>query len=90
MTQYQLEVQISEIRSRYQALIAEKMQVIRQNKVQRIHHENEIMLIRSANCALQGDIEQLNLRMNDELLPLIKQHADLRAQNEAVNKQSYE
>ena len=90
MTQYQLEVQISEIRSRYQALVAEKMQVIRQNKVQRIHHENEIMLIRSANCALQGDIEQLNVRMNDELLPLIRQYADLRAQNEAENNSDHE
>ena len=90
MTQYQLEVQINEIRSRYQALVAEKMQVTRQNKVQRIHHENEIMLIRSANCALQGDIEQLNVRMNDELLPLIRQHADLRAQNEAENNSDHE
>lgn len=90
MTQYQLEVAISETRSRYQSLVAEKMQVIRQNKIRRMELEKEICDLRAESNRLQGDIEQLNVRMNDELLPLIKEHADLRAQNEAENQESHE
>ena len=90
MTQYQLEVKITEVRSRYQALVQEKMQVIRQNKIRQLELGKEINDLRVESNHLQGDIEQLNVRMNDELLPLIKEHADLRAQNEAENRQSNE
>lgn len=85
LTQYQLEVAINEVKNRYSAKMEEKNKVIRQNKVERIKHENEIMLIKAANCALQGEVEQLKLQMNEELYPLLKQHADLRAQNAADN-----
>ena len=85
MTQYQLEVAINEVKAHYQAQMEKKMQIIRQNVVQRIKHENEIMLIKATNCTLQGEVEHLKQQMNEELLPLLKQHADLRAQNEANN-----
>ncbi|MBR1922158.1 MAG: hypothetical protein IJ838_00190 [Paludibacteraceae bacterium] len=87
MTQYQLEVQIGETRNRYAALMQEKMQVIRQNKVRRLELEKQVSDIRKENNLLQGDVEQLKIRMNDELTPLIRLHADLRAQNEAENKE---
>ena len=90
MTQYQLEVAISETRNRYAALIQEKMQVIRQNKMRRLELEKQVFDLKGENGLLQGDIEQLHIRMNDELAPLIRQHADLRAQNEAENQQSHE
>ena len=90
MTQFQLEVAISETRSRYQSLVAEKMQVIRQNKVRRLELEKQVFDLKCENSLLQGDIEQLHIRMNDELAPLIKQHADMRAQNEAENQESHE
>ena len=90
MTQYQLEVQISETRSRYSALVAEKLQVIRQNKVRRLELEKQVFDLKSENSLLQGDIEQLHIRMNDELAPLIRLHADLRAQNEAENTSDHE
>ena len=90
MTQYQLEVAISETRNRYAALIQEKMQVIRQNKMRRLELEKQVFDIRKENNLLQGDVEQLKIRMNDELAPLIKLHADLRAQNEAENNSDHE
>ncbi len=90
MTQYQLEVQIGETRNRYAALMQEKMQVIRQNKVRRLELEKQVSDIRKENNLLQGDVEQLKIRMNDELAPLIRLHADLRAQNEAENHCDHE
>ena len=80
MTQYELEVAINEVKTHYGAQVTEKMNIIRKNKLERIKHENEIMLIRATNCQLQGEIENINQRMNEELLPLLKQHAEMRAQ----------
>ena len=80
MTQHELEIAICEVKNRYNAQVAEKMQVIRQNKLQLLHHENEIRLIKTSNCALQGEVEQLKLHMNQELLPLLKERAITAAQ----------
>ena len=81
MSQYELEVAINEVKTSYGAQINEKMNIIRQNKLQRIKHENEIMIIKAANCQLQGEVENIKQRMNEELVPLLRQHAELRAKN---------
>lgn len=80
MTQFELEVAICEVKTHYQVEMEKKMQVIRKNKLQRIKHENEIMLIKAANCTLYGEVETLRTRMSEELLPLLQQHAAMRAQ----------
>ncbi|MBR6354402.1 MAG: hypothetical protein IKS01_01325 [Paludibacteraceae bacterium] len=85
MQQHELEIAICEVKNRYNTQVVEKMQVIRQNKLQLLHHENEIKLIKASNCALQGEIEQLQLHMNQELLPLLKEHAIVVTQNKEAN-----
>ncbi len=88
MTRYELEVAINEVKTRYGAQVTEKMNIIRKNKLERIKHESEIMLIRASNCQLQCEVENINQRMNEELLPLLRQHAEMRAQSsEAQNAQ---
>ena len=85
MTQYELEVAINEVKTRYGAQVTEKMNIIRKNKLERIKHESEIMLIRASNCQLQCEVENISQRMNEELLPLLRQHAELRIQTGNAN-----